>query len=110
VSGYFNVLARAADAPEINLEELRKSLESEADHQVSLWTSRTHVDTFSALGDTQEMHAAVDRHLLLCQPKSSEPKSVKVSVNTAGEIRGRYVDANNAHHSFAYDANGTRTD
>ncbi len=71
LTGYFNVLARAADTAEINLEELRKSLQSEADRQVSLWTSLAHMNAFGALGNSQEMHAAMDRLLLLCESKSS---------------------------------------
>jgi len=84
LTGYFNVLARAADTAEINLGELRKSLQSEADRQVSLWTSLAQLNTFGALGNSQEMHAAIDRPLLLCEAKSSEPKSIKFSINTAG--------------------------
>ena len=68
------------------------------------------MNTLSALGNSQEMHAAMDRHLLLCEPKSAEPKSVEFCINTAGEITGSYLDVNNAYHRFVYDANGTRTE
>lgn len=68
------------------------------------------MNTLSALGNSQEMRAAMDRHLLLCEPRSAEPKSVEFCINTAGEITGSYIDVNNAHHRFVYDANGTRTE
>jgi YD repeat-containing protein len=50
------------------------------------------------------------RHLLLCEPRSAEPKLVEFCIKTAGEITGSYIDANNAYHRFVYDANGTRTE
>jgi hypothetical protein len=37
LSEHFNFLARAVDADEINLEELRNSLQSETDCQISIW-------------------------------------------------------------------------
>ena len=84
MSEIFNFLARSVGSVEINLEEFRKSLQSEIDHQGSLWISLTHMNTFSGLGNSQEMHAALDRHLLLCGHKSGEPRLVEVSINTAG--------------------------
>lgn len=110
VSEIFNSLASSVGSAGINLEELRKSLQSETDRQVSLWISNTHMNTLSALGNSQEMRAAMDRHLLLCEPRSAEPKTVEFSINTAGEIKGSYIDANNVYHRFVYDANGTRTE
>ena len=110
VSEIFNCLASSVGSGRINLEELRKSLESETDRQVSLWISNTHMNTRSALGNAQEMRSAMDRHLLLCEPRSAEPKLVEFCINTTGEITGLYIDANNAYHRFVYDANGTRTE
>jgi hypothetical protein len=37
LSEHFNFLARAVDADEINLEELRNSLQSETDRQIAIW-------------------------------------------------------------------------
>jgi hypothetical protein len=110
VSAIFNSLAGSVGSARINLEELRKSLQSETDRQVSLWISNTHMNTLSALGNSQEMRAAMDRHLVLCEPKSAEPKSLEFCINPTGEITGSYLDANNAYHRFVYDANGTRTE
>jgi hypothetical protein len=82
VSEIFNSLASSVGYAKINLEELRKNLQSETDLQVSLWISNTHMNTLSALGNSQEMRAAMDRHLLLCEPRSAEPKSVEFCINT----------------------------
>jgi hypothetical protein len=68
LSEHFNCLARSVGIAEINLEELRKSLQSETDHQISIWISLARVATFGAFGNAAEMHAAMDSCFLLCEP------------------------------------------
>ena len=72
VAEIFNFLARSVGAAEIDLEQLRKSLQSETDRQVSIWNSLARVETLSAFGSVEEMHAAMDQVFLLCESKSGE--------------------------------------
>jgi hypothetical protein len=75
VSEIFNLFARSVGSAEIDLEELRKSLQSETEHQVSLWISNARVINVITFGNDEEMHAEMDRHSLLCEPKSGEGKN-----------------------------------
>jgi hypothetical protein len=59
-------------AAEINLEELRNSLQSEADRRISVWVNLARVEMLSLFGKTEEMHAAMDQFYLLVEPKSGE--------------------------------------
>ena len=68
----FNFLARSMGSAEIDLEELRKSLQSESDRMISLWVSLARQVMLSLFGTTGETHAAMDQVLLLCGPKSRE--------------------------------------
>jgi hypothetical protein len=61
----FNLLARAVDAAEIHLEELRSSLQSETDRQISIWVHVAHTEALSLFGTEKEMHAALEQSLLL---------------------------------------------
>ena len=65
LSKHFNPLADALDIAEIDLEELRDSLQSEADRRVSIWVSRARVKMLSLFGTSEEMHAALDQGLRL---------------------------------------------
>jgi hypothetical protein len=69
---YFNLLARSSGTAEIDLEELRKSLQSETDRQISIWVSLARLETVSAFGNLEDVHAAMDRLFLLCERKSGE--------------------------------------
>jgi hypothetical protein len=71
-SEYFNRLARSAGTAEINLGELRKSLQPETDRQISIWVSLARLETLSSFGNLEDMHAAMDRLFLLLKPKSDE--------------------------------------
>ena len=71
-SEYFNRLARSAGTAEIDLGELRKSLQPETDRQISIWVSLARLETLSAFGNLEDMHAAMDRLFLLCERKSGE--------------------------------------
>jgi hypothetical protein len=110
LSTWFNMLAVAVGAAEIDLEEPRNSLQSEIVRTVSIWVNQARVGMLGLFGTVQEVQAAMDQVFLLCEPKSGEPKSLEVSINTAGEIVGSYIDANNVYYRFVYDANGTRTE
>ncbi|MBZ5547400.1 MAG: hypothetical protein LAO22_05430 [Acidobacteriia bacterium] len=67
LSEHFNFLARSLGSAEINLEDLRKSLQSETDRQISVWISLARVATLSVFGNDEEMDAAMDQHFLLCE-------------------------------------------
>ena len=62
---HFNSLARAVDVAEINLEELRNSLQSETDRQISIWVHLAWTETLSLFGTEKEMQAQIERDLLL---------------------------------------------
>jgi YD repeat-containing protein len=109
-SEIFNFLARSVGSAEMDLEELRKILQSETDRMVSIWVDQARVGMLALFGTVQEVQAALGQGFLLCGPESGEPNSLEVSINTAGEITGSYIDANNAYHRFVYDANGARTE
>ena len=47
LSEHFNLLARAVDAAETNLEELRNSLQSVTDRQVSIWVHLAYTEALS---------------------------------------------------------------
>jgi hypothetical protein len=72
LSHQFNSLARAVDVAEINLEELRNSLQSETDRQVSIWANYARVEMLSTFGTAKEMHAAMEQSLLLFKLNSGE--------------------------------------
>ena len=61
LSELFNFLAHAAGVAEINLEELRNSLQSEIDNQVSIWIRLARVEALGHFGTVEQMHAAMDR-------------------------------------------------
>jgi len=65
LSEHFNSLARAVDVAEINLEELRNSLQSETDRQISIWVHLAWTETLSLFGTEKEMQAQIERDLLL---------------------------------------------
>jgi hypothetical protein len=64
LSDRFNSLARAVDAAEINLEDLRNSLQAETDLQVSIWVNQARIEMLSTFGTEKEMHVAVEQSLL----------------------------------------------
>jgi hypothetical protein len=72
LSYHFNFLACAAGVAEINLEELRNSLQSETDHQVSIWINLARVAALGAFGTDAEMHAAMDQYALLFEAKAED--------------------------------------
>jgi hypothetical protein len=109
MSTWFNQLASAVGTAEINLEELRKSLQSAVEEQIAIWEKLALVTTEDLFGRSEGAKAALDQCFLLCEPKSGDRKLVEVSMNTAGEITGSYIDGDNACHHFVYDANGTPT-
>jgi hypothetical protein len=72
LSTLFNMLAVAVGAAEIDLEELRNSLQSEINRTVSIWVNQARVGMLGLFGTVQEVHAAMDQVFLLCEPKSGE--------------------------------------
>jgi hypothetical protein len=71
-SEHFNFLARAVDADEINLEELRNSLQSETDRQVSIWVHLARVQALDLFGTEKETHAAMEQSFLLFKSNCGE--------------------------------------
>src|ERR1039458_8840505 len=59
LSKQFNPFACAFEIAEINLDQLRNSLQSETDHKVSVWISEGRVTMLSLFGTTEEMHAVM---------------------------------------------------
>jgi hypothetical protein len=110
LSTWFNKLAHVVGVAEIDLEQLRNSVRSAAEEQIAIWEKLALVTTEDLFGSPEAARAALDQCFLLCGPNSGEPKLVEVSINTAGEITGSYIDANNVCHGFVYDAEETRTE
>ncbi len=75
VSEIFNSLASSLGSTGISLDELRTSLQSEIDREISIWLSLARIATVGAFGSDEEMRAAMDRHFLLCEPESSKGKN-----------------------------------
>jgi 3'-phosphoadenosine 5'-phosphosulfate sulfotransferase (PAPS reductase)/FAD synthetase len=72
LSEHFNLLARAVDAAEINLEELRNSLQSETDRQISIWVRLAHTAALSLFGTEKEVLGAIEQSFLLFKSNSGE--------------------------------------
>jgi hypothetical protein len=72
LSTWFNELAVEVGAAEINLEELRTTLQSQSDRTIAMWVNLARVQMLSTFGTTEEMHAAMDQFYLLFEPKSGE--------------------------------------
>jgi hypothetical protein len=70
LSTWFNELAVGVGAAEIDLEELRNSLQSETDRKISIWVSLARGEMLNLFGKTEEMHAAMKQFLLMFGPKS----------------------------------------
>ena len=56
-SEYFNFMARSEGTTEIDLAELRESLQPEIDRQISIWFSLARLETVSAFGNLADVHA-----------------------------------------------------
>jgi hypothetical protein len=72
LSEHFNSLARAVDVAEINLEELRNSLQSETDRQISIWVRLAWTETLSLFGTEKEVRAAMEQSFLLFKSNRGE--------------------------------------
>jgi hypothetical protein len=76
LSRWFNRLAVEVGAAEVNPEELRNSLQSEADRRLSIWVSLARVEMLTLFGKTEEIQAAIDRHFLLVDPEPDKVASM----------------------------------
>jgi hypothetical protein len=72
LSTWFSELAVEVGVAEIDLEELRNSLQSETDRKISVWVNLARLEMLSTFGKTDEMHAAMNQFSLLFGPKSGE--------------------------------------
>lgn len=69
---WFNMLAVAVGAAEVNLEELRNSLQSEIDEKSSTWLDLGRMQMLHLFGNTEELHAAMNQCFRLFGPKAGE--------------------------------------
>ena len=72
---WFNKLAVEVGVAEINLAELRSSLQSEIDREIAILVSRARQEMLSTFGKTDAMHAAMEKFFLLCDPKPGKGKN-----------------------------------
>jgi len=70
LSENFNLLARSTGAAEINPEELRNSLQSETDLQISIWVHLARVQALDLFGTEKQTHAAIEQSFLLFESNS----------------------------------------
>jgi hypothetical protein len=68
---WFNMLAVAVDATEIDLEKLRNSLQSEVDRTISNWMNQACLEMLIPLGEMEETRSKIDQGFLLCESKSA---------------------------------------
>jgi hypothetical protein len=72
LSDHFNFLARAVGTAELNLEELRDSLQSIIDRQISIWVHLARAQSLSLFGTEKEVQAALEQGLLLIKSDCGE--------------------------------------
>jgi hypothetical protein len=72
LSTWFNELASEVGAAEIDLEEVRNSLRSETNRQISIWVHLARTAALSTFGTKEEMLAAMDQYFLLFKSKCPE--------------------------------------
>jgi hypothetical protein len=72
LSTRFNELAVEVGAAKIDLQEVRNSLRSETDRQISIWVHLADTAALSTFGTKEEMHAAMDQYFLLFKSKCPE--------------------------------------
>jgi len=65
-------LARSVGTAEMNLEELRNSLQSETDCQVSIWVHLARTAALSLFGTEKEMHDAMEQYSRRFEQKFGE--------------------------------------
>ena len=75
-SEYFNFMARSEGTAEIDLAELRESLQPEIDRQISIWVNLARLEMLSAFGNIADVHAAMHRLFHLCERKSGDGDDV----------------------------------
>jgi hypothetical protein len=68
MSTWFNLLAVELGAAEIDLEDLRDSLQSEVERTVTIWVHQARLEMLTLFGEMEETRSALDQHFLLCQP------------------------------------------
>jgi hypothetical protein len=59
-------------AAEINLEELRNSLQSETDSKISIWVHLARVAALNTFGTEKETQAAMEQTFLLLNSNGNE--------------------------------------
>ena len=72
LSTWFNELASEVGAAEMDLEEVRSSLRSATNRQISIWVHLARTEALSTFGTEEEMHAAMDQYFLLFKSKCPE--------------------------------------
>ena len=72
VSEHFNFLARSVDTAEINLVELRNSLQSQTDRQICIWVHLARTAALSLFGTEKEMQDAMEQYSRRFEQKFGE--------------------------------------
>ena len=72
LSEHFNLLARSVGTAETNLEELRNSLQSETDRQISIWVHLARTAALNTFGTEKEVQAAMEQTFLLFKSNCGE--------------------------------------
>jgi hypothetical protein len=75
LSENFNLVARSVGAAEINLEELRNSLQAETDRQISIWVHFAGVQALDLFGTEKEMQTAMEQSFLLFKSNFGDAKT-----------------------------------
>jgi hypothetical protein len=83
LSENFNLLARSVGAAEINLEELRNSLQSETDSKISIWVHLARVAALNTFGTEKETQAAMEQTFLLLNSNCNEANTEAPASNVS---------------------------
>lgn len=83
-----NFLAGALDIAEINLDQIRNGLQSEADRGISMWINLARVQMLSVFGKKEEMYAAMNQVPRLFEPKSGAGSTVN-AMPSVSRVRRR---------------------
>jgi hypothetical protein len=78
ISTHFNLLAGELDVADLNLDDLRNSLQSETDRRVSIWVNLARLEMLNTFATLEEMRPAMDRYFLFLgsTSESSEPSKL----------------------------------
>jgi hypothetical protein len=76
LSRWFNVLTPSFGRAEINLEDLRRSLQAEIDRRINIWVGVARLKTLALLGERGEFNSALTRYLALIDREAGDRNDV----------------------------------